>query len=135
MAKQLFKPGQSGNPSGRPRGVKDRRAFFRDMVQSNQAQLVQTAVDLALSGNEQMLKLLLDRLLPPRPREEPVSISLIGDNLVEKARSVMQALSDGKITVSEAEVLMRTICLEAKIYENEEIKKQVDELMRVAGKA
>src|ERR1700733_12404721 len=130
-----FQAGQSGCPSGRPKGVKDRRSKLRDMIEQSQDQLVQKAKSMALDGNEQMLKLLLERILPPKLREEPISFSLEVDSLVEKSKKIIQCLSDGEITTSAAETLMRTVYMESKIYEAEELKKQVDELMKRANKA
>lgn len=50
-----FKTGQSGNPSGRPKGTKDKRSAFRSMVEPSCTQLIQKAIDMALGGNEAML--------------------------------------------------------------------------------
>lgn len=126
-----FKTGQSGNPSGRPRGANDRRSLFRTMIESSQEQLLQKAVDMALSGNEPMLKLLLDRLLPCKPKADTIDICLVTDNLVEKSRTVMQELSNGKITAIDANNLMQAIALESKIYEMEQMKRDVEELQRI----
>ncbi|GAH02412.1 unnamed protein product, partial [marine sediment metagenome] len=62
-----FVKGKSGNAAGRPKGLKDRRARFREMVEPLAPELLNKAVTMALDGNEQMLRLILDRLLPARP--------------------------------------------------------------------
>lgn len=127
----VFKAGQSGNPSGRPKGAKDRRSNLRGMLEANQEILAQRALEMALAGNEHMLKMLLDRLLPPKPREDAVNINLVSDNLVDKSRVIMRELSTGAITITEATKLMNTVALESKIYEMEQMKRDVKALQKI----
>lgn len=126
-----FQPGKSGNPSGRPKGMRDRRTIFRDMIEPYADRLIKTSIKMAIDGNEQMLKLLLDRLLPPKPREETVDICLKSDSLVEQSKKIIHALADGDISIAEANKLMQAIATEAKIYEFESIKEEVEELKKL----
>lgn len=64
-----FKPGESGNPKGRPKGIVDRRARYLEIIEQYGDKLVEKAIEKAFWGNEQMLKLLLDRILPAKPRD------------------------------------------------------------------
>ena len=123
-----FKAGQSGNRAGRPRGLKDRRTLFRDMVDPFCSQLVQKAVDMALTGNEPMLRLLLDRILPAKPKEEPINIRLQHDSQLEKTKAVFLALSKGKVSPSEATELLKAVVMECKIYEAEDTKLRLEKL-------
>jgi uncharacterized protein DUF5681 len=123
-----FKSGRSGNPSGRPKGIKDRRTLFRDMVEPSCPQLVQKAVDMALEGNEQMLKLLLDRMLPAKPKDEPIDIDLVTDSSLAKAKQIFAALSHKKITASEAATLLSAVVDETKIIATEDLTQRVQEL-------
>lgn len=127
----VFKAGHSGNPCGRPKGVKDHRSNLRYMLEASQEKLAQKAVELALGGNEQMLKLLLDRLLPSRPKDDIVNINLISDNLVDKSRIIMKELSTGSITITEATRLMNAVALESKIYDMEQMKRDVEALQKI----
>jgi hypothetical protein len=129
-----FKAGKSGNENGRPKGTGYRQQIFNILVESHREELFSCALKLALSGNENMLRLFLERMLPPKPKSDAISFSLSVESLVEKSSVLMQKLSEGEINVSDAETLMRTIYMESKIYEADELKKQVDELMRRAGK-
>jgi len=67
-----FKKGQSGNPAGRPKGALDRRSLFRQLIEPYKDELVSKAVEMALAGNEQMLRLILERALPAKPKSEPI---------------------------------------------------------------
>jgi hypothetical protein len=103
------------------------------MVEPSCSQLVQKAVDMALTGNEPMLRLLLDRILPARPKEEPININLESTNLVDKTRTIFKALSDGQISPSETTTLVHAISIEAKIYETEELKQRLVRLEQTTG--
>lgn len=123
-----FKTGQSGNPSGRPRGIKDKRSAFRAMVEPSSAQLIQKAIDMALDGNEAMLRLLLDRVLPVKLREDPIPIDMQSKSLVGQTKAILAELALGNITTSCAKSLMDTVAVEATIIESEELEKRVKAL-------
>jgi len=86
-----FKPGESGNPSGRPRGL---AAIARKQLeevaaggdQTRGELLVRKLIDLALAGNVQAIRLVLDREWPAPNRHEIAGTD--GDSIrveVEKA--------------------------------------------------
>ena len=62
-----FKPGQTGNPSGRPRGARNRVTLAVESLLDGQAeQLTQTAIDKALAGDSTAMKICMDRIAPLR---------------------------------------------------------------------
>ena len=64
---QRGRPGQSGNPEGRPKGSRNVTTLALETLLDGQAAaLTQKAIDLALSGDMAALRLCLDRILPPR---------------------------------------------------------------------
>lgn len=67
-------PGQSGNPKGRPPGL--RAEALRGIVQSRAHELIEVAMQQALTGDSSTLQFLLSRVLPPlRPVSTPLPIS------------------------------------------------------------
>src|SRR5690349_12685210 len=74
-----FKPGESGNSLGRPRGTGHRQQLFNDLVMPHKSALLNKAIELALNGNEAMLRLFLERMLPAKPHAEPLTLELPDD--------------------------------------------------------
>ena len=115
-----FKAGESGNVKGRPRGITDRRSAFREMVEPKAPELIEKAISMALEGNEQMLKLILDRILPAKPKDEPVMINLCSDDLREQSENVCNAVLSGDVNIKEAILFLNAIMSKAKILKHDE---------------
>ena len=61
-----FKSGQSGNPSGRPKGALNKATLATQALLDGEAEaLTRKVVELAKEGNLAALRLCLERLLPP----------------------------------------------------------------------
>lgn len=80
--KHLFKPGQSGNPAGRPRGARGKataiiEALEKEMGRAETSakivEVFQAVVDQAVKGSETSQKMLLDRFAPVKLFEEGAS--------------------------------------------------------------
>jgi hypothetical protein len=70
-----FRKGQSGNPSGRPRGARNKTTLAVEALLDGEAEaLTRKAIERALEGDTTALRLCLDRLLPPR-KGRPVSFA------------------------------------------------------------
>lgn len=121
-----FKPGQSGNPNGRPKGIKDRRTVFRELVEPHSDELVQKAIQMALDGDQQMLRLLLDRVLPAKPKDDLISNSfLVEGTMSDQARNIIKMLSDGQLALSEGIGLLKTMNQQIDLIEYDEIDRRL----------
>lgn len=83
-----FVKGKSGNPAGRPKGSKNRVSILkvaleldlREKLKHDAQDILQKAIDLAKSGDTQMIKLLIDKMIPTskamedEPAKEKVQI-------------------------------------------------------------
>jgi hypothetical protein len=79
---QLFKPGQSGNPSGRPVGARNRATLAMEALLDGDAEAIMgKAIELAKAGDGPALRLCLDRLMPAR-RDRHVAANVEIDALL-----------------------------------------------------
>jgi hypothetical protein len=66
QADTRFKRGQSGNPSGRPKGARRRTTVAIEALLEGEGEaLTRKAIELAKGGDMQALRLCMDRLAPP----------------------------------------------------------------------
>ena len=125
-----FAKGHSGNPSGKPKGAKDKRTELRRLLAPHATVVVKKLVEKAVAGDLAAMRLYLDRVMPPlRPRDAPVPISLVGDTPAAQGRSVFAALAAGDVTLDEANDLLGAVATQAKLLEAEEFQRQMLERM------
>jgi hypothetical protein len=61
----LYKPGQSGNPRGRPKGSKNKmKALAEGLIGTNASKIVRKVIEMALKGDQACLKMCMDRIIP-----------------------------------------------------------------------
>jgi len=128
-----FQSGTSGNLQGRPVGVPDKRSILRNMINPNMENLVKKAIEMALEGNEQMLRLLLDRVLPVRPRDNPIPNLKLTGSSIERVAYLTELLNGGLITPMQYEVLLSCIERSCKIGEVAEFKRILIEMFSFIG--
>ncbi|AGA90545.1 hypothetical protein Thimo_1773 [Thioflavicoccus mobilis 8321] len=123
-----YKPGESGNPSGKPRGAVSKTTKLRRSIERDLPDILSALVAQAKEGDVQAAKLLVDRCLPAlRPVDAPTPVQL-GDTLTEHGQSVMAALSTGQLGVSQAASLLAALSALAKIIETDELTRRVEQL-------
>ena len=126
MKQHKWKPGQSGNPSGRPKGIPDKRTQWRKAIEDRGDDLIKRAVELALEGDTQALRLCLERAVPAyKPKSEAVEFELSGESLTERAESILTAISEGKLDPATGQSLIAATAQLAKLVEIDEIERRV----------
>jgi hypothetical protein len=124
-----FKKGKSGNPTGRPRGVPDRRTELRKLLEPHAEKLVRKAVTLALKGDVGALRLCLERLIPAiKTRDAPVEIGPLFGSLAAQGRTVFAAVAEQRLSPDQAATLMQALAAQARILEVDELEKRVAQL-------
>lgn len=132
----LWKPGTSGNPSGRPPGTsatQKLRAAISDCV----PEVIDKMKEQARGGDVAAARLLLERVLPPiKAVDETQQIEIPdGADLTTKGHAILKAASDGVIPVSQAAALMSAVGALARVVEIDELARRVAALEAGAGKA
>jgi hypothetical protein len=131
-----FKSGISGNPTGRPKGTGPRQQLFTCLVEPHKEALFETAINLALGGNETMLRLFLERMLPAKPTDDPVAlqIPLANDHkasgLSMRGEAILQAVSVGEISPEQGKAIMGIIDAQRKNIETTELSLRLLEIER-----
>lgn len=130
-----WKPGQSGNPSGRPRGRGDVAAIRASLAECL-PNILDNLAKAAVSGDMQATRILLDRLLPPlRAVESPVFIDLPkAGSLTAKAEAVLTAAASGEIGASQAAQMIASLGTTARIIEAEELEPRIAALEAAIGR-
>jgi hypothetical protein len=107
MPKQLFVKGQSGNPKGKPKGVRHTATQVSyALMEGNLEEVLATVIERAKSGDIAACKMVLDKVLPnTKDRLIALEIPLINDlNDVGNAQAeILQAVANGSITPNEGE--------------------------------
>ena len=99
----MWKPGQSGNPTGKKPGTgkvdKLRTALAKELPE-----VLDALVAKAKEGDTGAIKLILDRTLPPlRPVDAPAVLNLpVDGGLADQGRAVMAALAAGHLPANQA---------------------------------
>lgn len=101
-----FEKGQSGNPAGRPPGSRSRATRALEAIFDGEGEAItRKAIELALEGDPAVLRMCLDRLVPPR-RDRPVTFELpeikAASDLTQATNALLQAVAAGDLTPSEA---------------------------------
>lgn len=127
MAK--FQKGQSGNPTGRPKGVKDRRVALREKLWPHADQLIEMVTTFAKSDDMQAMKIVMDRIMPPL-KEEPIHVSIpkieCAEDCTRAQAAVLSAVACGEMLPSEGQALAGLIDAQRRAYETTDLAKRLE---------
>jgi len=133
-----FPKGQSGNPSGRPVGARNKTSLAVEALLDGEAEgLTRKAIELAKAGDMQALRLCLERILPPR-RDRPVSFELpeiaCPKQAADAISAVLAAVARGDITPTEASEVSKIVDVYVRAVETTELAERLVKLERQASK-
>lgn len=124
-----FKPGQSGNPSGRPKGVKDRRVALRELFDPHAPKLIEMAVGLALAGDTQALRICIDRVVPPA-KDEPLNVALpaiaTAEDCAKAQGQIIALVACGDLLPTAAERLAGLVEQQRRALETSDLAQRLD---------
>ena len=134
MSKQdtQFKPGQSGNPSGRPKGARNKSTVAAEALLDGESEaLTRRCIDLAMEGDSTALRLCLSRILPVK-RENPISLDLPAlkdsQDSLRAIGTVLEAVGAGMITPSEGQAVASLLETHRRTFEVEELERRLEVL-------
>ena len=123
-----WKPGQSGNPKGRPAGSGE-VAKLRAAIAGNVPAILQSLTAAAMAGDVQAARLLLERTLPAlKPAEQAQALHLPDGTLTAQGRAVLAAVSAGELAPGQGAALLGAIGTLARVAEVDELARRIEAL-------
>ena len=137
VRKPRGRPFEPGNP-GRPPGSKNKITQMVEQLAEGQAeQLVQKVLDLAQAGDVSCLRMMLDRLWPPR-KGQPVNVVMppinTSQDVFPAIASIWTAIREGRLTPDEASALSIVIDRSIQAIELHDIAKRIAALEEAQDK-
>ncbi len=121
-----FPKGQSGNPTGRPKGARGRATVaLEELLEGEAEAITRKAVELAKDGDTVALRLLMERILPLR-RGRPVRFVVpeveAAADVSAALGSILKATAQGELTPDEAVTIAGVLEAKRKAIETVEIE-------------
>jgi hypothetical protein len=132
-----FKPGQSGNPAGKPTGTKNRATVMAQALFDGEAEtLTRKIIELAKGGDMQALRVCVDRLCPPmKAQAAPVQVDIPEtDSISDIANAFIKAAADGQLPPDVAAQLVSAVGTLARVVEVDELKERLVALEAAVGR-
>lgn len=131
-----WKPGQTGNPKGRPPGQSE-ITRLRASLAGDVPDILAGLVTAAKGGDVQAARLILERILPPvKAIEQAVKLQLPeGGTLTAKATAVLTATAAGDLAPGQAAQLIAALGTLAKIHEIDELAARITNLEKQHAKS
>lgn len=129
-----FQPGQSGNPAGRPPGIKDRRTIHRQQLLDNATEIIAAAVSKAKDGDVAAQRLCLERILPP-VKSDPVYIAGVTDSIADNSRLVIRAIAEGELTPDDGATVLSALASQARVQQITDFEERLAALEAKSGKS
>ena len=139
-----FEKGMSGNPAGKAKGTRNAATLaLEQMLDGESESLMRLAIDLAREGNKGALRLVVERILPPR-RERPMQFQLprleTAEDAVAAINAIAEGIARGELSESEAASANALVgsfikCLEFVDYERKfaALEEKISKLRREVG--
>lgn len=125
------RPFEKGNGGRRP-GSRNRTTLVAEaLLEGEEVELVRKAIELAKAGDTQMLRFLLDRILP---KDRSVHIELPAmdrsSDAADLLATIIDAVAAGHIAPSEAAAMTSLVAARARIMHDAELQVRLNDLER-----
>ena len=123
-----WKPGQTGNPKGRPPGQSE-ITRLRASLAADVPEILAGLVLAARGGDVQAARLILERVLPPvKAIEQPQTLDLPEGTLTDQGRAVLRSVAAGELAPGQGAQLLTAIGTLGKIAELDELAARITAL-------
>ena len=129
---KAWKPGQSGNPKGKPAGARNKATLaVLALMEHGAKEITETIIAAAKLGDMTAARMILDRLAP-HAKERPVSVDLPDTSTVEGINAaqqvILQAVAAGDLLPGEGTALAGIVESRRKALETKELEARISEL-------
>lgn len=129
-----WKPGQSGNPAGKPPGSGELQKL-RAAISEHVPEIIDQLVTAARAGDIQAARLILERVLPPvKAIEQPQAIDTPPGTLTDQGRAVLAAVAAGELAPGQGAQLLAAIGTLGKVVEVDELAARITALEKQHAK-
>ena len=127
-----WKKGQSGNPSGKPQGMRNKATMMvLNLMEQGAEEITKAVIDAAKGGDLMAARLVIERLAPPL-RERPINIDLpdtrTADGCVEAQGAILQAVGMGELLPGEGATLAGIVENRRRSIETLELEQRITAL-------
>ncbi len=124
-----WKPGQSGNPKGRPHGSRNKASIIAEQLMAGELEaLTKSVVVSAMAGDMQAMRLVLERVLPPR-KGRPVQFDLppvkTAADVSEATGAVLASVAAGELSPEEGQAVAGILETRRRAIETTELAAEV----------
>jgi hypothetical protein len=127
-----WKPGQSGNPTGKPVGARNKATLaVLTLMEHGAKEITEAVVAAAKAGDLTAARMILDRLAPPA-KERPVSLILpdttTAEGIALAQETILQAVASGELLPGEAATLAGIVEIRRRALETLELEQRITAL-------
>jgi hypothetical protein len=127
-----FKPGQSGNPAGKPRGARNQATqALDDLARGSVSEIIKRLIKDAKAGNTTAAQLILSRVwIPPKGRRVSFALPAIhtSADTLRALSSVLTAVADGVLSSEEAKDLAAVLDAFRSAHQAIELEQRIQKL-------
>lgn len=137
MGDGRFKPGQVGNPNGRPKGSKNKKTLVAIALDAAAEDVTKAVIESAKGGDMQAARLCLERIQPPmRPQAEKVQFDLDPTApLTTQGQQVLAAVAAGELDPETGKLLVECLSAFAGLKQTDELALRIAQLEQMAQDA
>lgn len=133
----IWKPGQSGNPAGKPKGALNKTTLaVLDLMEGEADIVTRKCIDMAKGGDMVAMRLFLERIAPAsksrRIKIDLPPIVTAADCLTAQG-IITAAMASGEISPDEADTMANVVELKRRAIETLEFERRLESLEKEKG--